>query len=141
MSLEQEFDRRIVAIHGLDNPRTGVRRIGGVTVDVREAEFQAMADVFLGDQFDQATLNQVADLQITLHREQATLYQKYVAKELGPEEYVELFNALLLETFEKCEDVLGSENFIKLFGVPPSKLAGFIDKEAFLQAHQLRHQR
>ena len=141
MSLEWEFDRRIAAIHGLDNARAGARKIGGVTMDVRQAEFQAMADVFLGGQFDQATLKQVEDLQITLHREQATLYRRYEAKEVGPEEYVELFNAVLLETFEKCEDVLGPENFIKLFGVPPSELAGFIDKEAFLQAHQLRHGR
>ena len=110
-------------------------------MDVRQAEFQAMADVFLGENFDQAKLKQVEDLQITLHNEQATLYQRYEAQEIGPDEYVELFNAMLVETFDKCEDVLGPENFIKLFGVPRSELAGFIDKEAFRQAQQLRSRR
>ena len=141
MNLEWEFDKRIAAIHGLDHVRVGGRQIGGNTMDVRQAEFQAMADVFLGENFDQAKLKQVEDLQITLHNEQATLYQRYEAQEIGPDEYVELFNAMLVETFDKCEDVLGPENFIKLFGVPRSELAGFMDKEAFRQAHQLRNRR
>ena len=140
MDLEWEFDKRVAAIHGPNNVRAG-RKVGGNAMDVRQAEFQAMADVFLGENFDQAKLEQVEDLQIALHNEQATLYQKYEAQEIGPDEYVELFNAMLVETFEKCEDVLGPENFIKLFGVPPSELAGFIDKEAFRQAHQLRNRR
>lgn len=140
MNLEWEFDKRVAAIHGPNNVRAG-RKAGGNAMDVRQAEFQAMADVFLGENFDQAKLEQVENLQVALHNEQATLCQRYEAQEIGPDEYVELFNAMLLETFEKCEDVLGPENFIKLFGVPPPELAGFIDKEAFRPAHQLRNRR
>ena len=34
--------------------------------------------------------------------------------------------------------ILGEEDFLKLFGSPRSELAGFIDKDAFLQAHEKR---
>lgn len=140
MNLEEEFDKRIAAIHGLDNTKTTGHKIEGDTMDVRHAEFQAMADVFLGKDFDLTKLKQFEDMQMALHNEQANLYRGYEAEEIGPEEYVELFNKLLDETFIKCEDILGMEDFIKVFGVPRSKVAGFIDKETFLKAHKSRRQ-
>lgn len=142
MSPEREFDRVIAAIHGLDNPpRDGTNIEESTeesTMDVRHAEFQAMASVFLGDGFDPTKLGQVEDLQIALHKQKAELYHRYEAEELGPEEYVESFNTALDDTFAKCEAILGAENFLKLFGAPRSELAGFIDREAFLQAHHTR---
>jgi hypothetical protein len=138
MNLEREFDRRIAAIHGLDNPVRHGSNIEESTMDVRHAEFQAMASVFLGDGFDPTKLGQVEDLQIALHKQQAELYHRYDAEQLGPEEYVESFNTSLGDTFAKCEAILGPENFLKLFGAPRSELAGFIDKEAFIHAHQTR---
>jgi uncharacterized protein (DUF4415 family) len=136
MSLEREFDRRIAAIHGLDNSIHHGSNIEDSTMDVRHAEFQAMASVFLGDGFDPTKLEQVEDLQIALHKQQAELYQRYDAGQLGAEEYVESFNTSLDETFSKCEAILGREDFLRLFGAPRSDLAGFIDKDAFIQAHQ-----
>jgi hypothetical protein len=138
MELEREFDRRIAAIHGLDNPVRHGSNIEESTMDVRHAEFQAMASVFLGDGFDPAKLAQVEDLQIALHKQQAELYRRYDAEQLGPEEYVESFNTSLDDTFSKCETILGPEDFLRLFGAPRSELAGFIDKEAFIQADQTR---
>ena len=135
MSLEEEFDRRIAAIHGLGDPSTSDGTTGESLMDIRHAEFQAMTDVFLGEDFDQTKLRQVEALQIALHSRQAELYRLYEAKKIGSEEYVDSFNTLLEETFKKCEDVLGQEDFLKLFGAPRSQLAGFIDKETFLNAH------
>lgn len=139
MNLVREFDRRIAAIHGLDNVVQRGSNIRESTMDVRHAEFQAMASVFLGDAFDPAKLGQVEDLQLALHKQQAELYRRYESGELGPEEYVESFNTLLDESFAKCEAILGTDDFLKLFGAPRSELAGFIDRQAFLEAHQIRH--
>jgi len=135
MSLEEEFDRRIAAIHGLGDSDTSGCTTGENSMDIRHAEFQAMADVFLGGDFDQTKLKQVEDLQIALYLRQAELAQSYEAKKIGPEEYVDSFNTLLEETLRKCENILGQEDFLKLFGAPRSQLAGFIDKETFLNAH------
>lgn len=136
MSPEQEFDTRLAAIHGLDTLHTGSHNPGGNALDVRHAEFRAMTDIFLGENCDRRKVEQVESLQMALHEQQAVLYQRYAAEELGPEAYVEAFNTLLDETFVKCEDILGQEDFRKLFGAPRSELAGFIDTEAFLRAHQ-----
>lgn len=136
MNLEREFDRRIAEIHGLDSTTRAGSNIEESAMDIRHEEFQAMASVFLGDGFDSTKLGQVEDLQIALHKRQAELYQRYEAEELGPEEYVESFNTSLDDTFAKCEAILGTEDFIKLFGAPRSELAGFIDRESFLQANQ-----
>jgi hypothetical protein len=138
MNLEREFDSRIAAIHGLDSTARAGSNIEESAMDIRHEEFQAMASVFLGDGFDPTKLGQVEVLQIALHKQQAELYHRYEAEELGPEEYVESFNTSLDETFAKCEAILGPESFLKLFGAPRSELAGFIDREAFVQAHQRR---
>lgn len=135
----EEFDRHIEAIHGLSDPNTtSSRPTGENPVDIRHAEFQAMTDVFLGKDFDQTKLKQVEDLQIALHSKQAEFYRSYEAGKMEPEEYVQSFNVLLEKTFKKCEDILGQEDFLKLFRAPRSQLAGFIDKEIFLAAHQAR---
>ena len=136
MDLEREFDRRIAAVHGLDNPARDASIIEEGAMDIRHAEFQAMTSVFLGDDFDGGKLWLVESLQTALHDRQAELYRLFEAKELDPEEYVESFNTLLADTFAACEVILGTENFLKLFGAPCSELAGFIDREAFLQANQ-----
>lgn len=136
MNLEREFDRRIAAIHGLDSTARAGSNIEESAMDIRHEEFPAMASVFLGDGFDPTKLGQVEDLQIALHKRQAELYQRYEAEELDPEEYVESFNTSLDNTFAECEAILGTEDFIKLFGAPRSELSGFIDRESFLQANQ-----
>jgi hypothetical protein len=95
-----------------------------------------MTSVFLGDDFDGGKLWLVESLQTALHDRQAELYRRFEARELDPGEYVDSFNTLLDETFAACEAILGTENFLKLFGAPRSELAGFIDRETFLEANQ-----
>lgn len=141
MNLEEEFDKRIAAIHRLGNQSASAWKQGANTMDIRHEEFQAMADVFLGAGFDQAKLKQVEDLQTALHKGQAELYKKYGTGEVSPERYVEVVNTLIDDTFKECEKILGPEDFLKLFGAPRSEIAGFIDKETFLQAHRTRQNR
>jgi len=135
MSLEEKFDKRIAAIHGLGDPIAKSGGTGESPMDIRNAEFQAMADVFLGEDFDQTKLRQVEELQITLHLKQSELAQSYEAGKIRAEDYVQSVNALLEETFRQCENILGQEDFLKLFGAPRSQLAGLVDQETFLNTH------
>jgi hypothetical protein len=107
-------------------------------MDIRHAEFQARANVFLGDEFDAGKLWLVESLQTALHDQQAKLFGQFEARELDLEDYVESFNSLLGDTFAACEAILGTDNFVKLFGAPRSELDGFIDRDAFLKAHENR---
>ena len=136
MNREEEFERRLALIRGLGTPiPTDRSPIAKTPVDHRHAEFQAMAEVFLGEDFNQRKLRKVEDLQIALHSRMAELCHQYGAKKIEPEEYVASFGTLLGETFRKCEEILGQEDFLKLFGAPRSQLTEFIDKEASLDAH------
>jgi hypothetical protein len=128
-NLQQEFDRRITEIHATNG--TGDKQ----PIDIRHEEFQAMADVFLGEDYDQDKLSQVENLQIELHQGQAELYQKLNTDELSPEEYVDSVNTLIHNTFLRSESILGTQDFISLFGALPADMSGFIDKEMFLQTY------
>lgn len=139
MDSDYEFEERINAIHRPHNPVRESPAIGETTMDVRHEEFQAMADAFLGEDFDKSKLAQVESLQIALHEYQVVFFKRYQNGELRPEEYVDHFNYLLAVTFEACESILGAKEFIHLFGVPPSEIIGFIDKDAFLEQHYTQH--
>lgn len=135
MDLEKQFHERIAAIHGL-NRMNAIDENPGPTRDTRHEEFQAMADVFLGSDYDRVRLERVESLQVTLDRDHASLLRRLDAGELSPEEYVEAFNGKLSSMFEWIEKTLGADDFVKLFGAPPNELGGFIDKETFLQSRQ-----
>ena len=139
MNPEKEFDIRIADIYGVDGSNTTTQQTPGM--DMRHAEFQAMAEAFLGKDYDSAKLEEVEDLQVNLRRQQALLLQRYESGELAPETYVDSVNDLLASTLERCEQILGRTDFEKLFGASPSELAGFIDKETFLSTHRQDSQR
>lgn len=136
MSLHREFDRRIAKIYGLGSLRARTRSAGDESMDTRHAEFQAMAEVFLGRDYDRAKLLQVENQQILLREQQASLLQLYEAQKLSPEKYVDSVNALLADTFAKCEKILGKKDFVKLFRAPRHEFGGFIDKQVFLESHE-----
>lgn len=140
MNPEQEFDRRMAAMHGRGLRADAVPFSGARTpVDVRHEEYAAMVDVFLGADFDAAKRKQVEDLQIVLHQQDVALYRRFHDGELSAEQYVDEANALLDETARKCEEILGAADFEKLFGAPRAELTGMIDREAFLAANKGRN--
>ncbi len=137
MDAEQEFDRRIAEIHGLgEHARGGTAAMAGL--DVRHAEFHAMVESFLGKNYDQTKINQIEELQTEMVGRQARLAEQYQRAEIGPSEYVDRFNAMANATFDEMKRNLGEEDFIKLFGPPPDRSMGMIDKETFIKAHQER---
>ena len=126
MKTDSEFTKRIEAVH------SGEGKDGGV----RHKELEAMFDVFLGPQFDQARRKEIEKLQINLLKEQERLSSALEEEEISAENYVDRFNKLLAATFDRCEKILGSKGFLRLFGAQPENMGGFIDKEAFLQTMQ-----
>ena len=102
-------------------------------MDIRHAEFQAMADVLLGAEFNPVQLKQVEDLQVEAHRSQAALAQRRQRHELSDEEYITAANTIIADTLKKCEGILGAQAFSELFGVPPQEVNGLIDRKAFLE--------
>lgn len=116
------FELRIAALHGLG--------AGGDVMDVRHEECMAMADAFLGENFDRAKLAQVESLQLALHEVQAKLCRDLDAELIEPTHYVDEVNALHAHIARQCETILGPRNFLELFGVTRAESAP-IDKELF----------
>jgi len=137
MDLKREFDQRIAAIHRLDK-LTSSNESGENYMDIRRSELQAMADVFVGKDLDDIKFRQIDRLQVELHKAEDKLYQIYDAGKLTPEQYVESVNAAVSENLKKCEEILGEEDFIKLFGAPRSVAVGLMEKETFLRVHHSR---
>src|SRR5438094_981552 len=104
VNAEQEFDRRIAAIHGLGDSRVHTK--GVQEIDVRRAEFEALADVFLGEVYDPLKRKQLEDLQIALHQQQAALHARWQDGELSDQAYLDSANAQIDELLKNCEEVL-----------------------------------
>jgi hypothetical protein len=130
---EQEFDRRIAAIHGLNRARADAAvHQEAMSMDIRQAELQSMVDVFLGPDYDPVKRRQVEDLQVALHQQQAELFRRHQQADMSDEQYALAAKAVIKDAFKKCEKILGQEDFRKLFGSSPHEAAGLIDKAAFL---------
>lgn len=138
MAPKSQFEKCLAEIHGLSKPTD--HKAEEHSTDIRHAEFQAMADAFLGKGYDPTKLQRVEELQIALHKQQAELYRKYEDAKLIPEEYVDSVNNTIAATFLKYEKLLGKEDFLRLFGAPLSELSGLIDKEIFLRGNKIRVQ-
>jgi len=102
-------------------------------MDVRHEEFMAMADAFLGPEYDRAKLRQVELLQLELHARQGQLFQALQSRQLNREAFVGESNRLGKDIALQCEAVLGPADFQKLFGASANELNSLIDTGAFLQ--------
>jgi hypothetical protein len=135
MDLNGEFDRRIAAIHGLDHMGLGAPISTKETaMDVRQAELHAMTDVYLGATYDLAKRNRIEELQIDLHRKQTELAHRLQAGLVNTNELRKAANDLIEETFVKCEEVLGAEDFCKLFGASRAEIVELFEGQAFFGA-------
>jgi hypothetical protein len=102
-------------------------------MDVRHEEFVAMADAFLGPDFDRAKLAQVELLQLALHEGQASLCEELDSNRTDGARYVEEANMLHVRIAAQCEAVLGPADFLRLLGVSPAEINNHINKEIFLE--------
>ena len=92
-----------------------------------------MTGAFLGDDYDQAKLKQVEDLQRSMDERRSTLADQLQRAEIGPEDYLDSFNGSAREMFAAIEEILGPEDFVKLFGTPRTEMGDVIDRQVFLQ--------
>ncbi len=100
--------------------------------DVRHAELGAMIDAFLGADYDPARRQQIDAIQQTLDKEHAELSRRRIRGEVTDEQFVNQANSLIDNAFEKCEQVLGKDDFQRLFGEPAHEATALIDKATFL---------
>ena len=105
-----------------------------IAVVVGNAELQSRFDVFLGSDYDSQKKEAVAQLQANLRREQKRLVQELESGNLRPEQYVETLNRMINDVFAKSEDILGPNDFEKVFGAPRKKATALVDPPTFLQS-------
>lgn len=101
-------------------------------MDVRHEEFMAMADAFLGPDFNPVKLAEVEALQRALHRGQAKLAKALHEHRIERTRYVDELNALHAIIARQCEQVLGPRDFLTLFGITSTEASAGIDREEFL---------
>ena len=101
-------------------------------MDVRHEEFVAMTEAFLGPDYDASKLAEVESQQLALQHAQAELANDLAARRIGPTQYLDRVNEVHAEIAERCESILGPDDFQKLFGVPAAEIGPYIDEEAFL---------
>lgn len=101
-------------------------------MDIRHEEFMVMADAFLGPRFDRAKLAQIEALQRDLHDAQARPTRQLDAGRIGRPLYADQLNKVNAHIAQRCQAILGSSDFEKLFGITPSEASPNIDKDLFL---------
>jgi hypothetical protein len=119
------FEPRITCIDGPGD-------VGELVMDVRHGEFMAMADEFLGKRFDREKLARVEALQLALHEAMQGLARALQSHEIDRVRYLDEVSKLNISIALQCETILGSANFIKLFGTSPAEIGSVIDPEVFL---------
>jgi hypothetical protein len=97
---------------------------------VSRQELQAMAEVYLGENYDRSKIDAVARLQEAMQESHKALVSDFKSGRINAGIYVDRLRAVLLETAKKCEQVLGAEDYFKLFGVTPAAAAGVLDLPA-----------
>jgi hypothetical protein len=101
-------------------------------MDLRHQEFMAMADTYLGPRFNRGKLAETEALQLALHEAQGALAGLLDRQQIDRRGYFEALNNLQVSIARQCVAILGTANFVKLFGVDPSEVAATLDKEIFL---------
>lgn len=100
--------------------------------DIRHAELMAMVDAFLGADYDPEKISEVERLGDLMDDAIARLANDLESNHISPRDYLTKFHETSLRSFKEIESVLGAEDFLKLYGVPPEGVETLIDEDAFL---------
>jgi hypothetical protein len=100
--------------------------------EMERQEFQALADVSLGEGYDPVKLAQVGQLRLGLRSEQARLVRQLGNRHISRLQYLNLLNELLTRTYSECAKILGTQDFEKLFGTPLNEVVNMVDRDLFL---------
>lgn len=94
-----------------------------------------MIDEHLGVDYAPARRTRLRQLDALAEQEQDELVRALDEKRLTPEQYLERFTRMAGELFERYEEVLGRDDFVRLFGAAPEDALDIADPEAFRRAH------
>jgi len=94
-----------------------------------------MIDEHLGVDYAPAKRTRLRQLDALAEQEQDELVRTLDEKRLTPEQYLERFTRMAGELFERYEEVLGRDDFVRLFGAAPEDALDIADPEAFRRAH------
>lgn len=89
---------------------------------LRQQELQAMADTYLGKEYDKSKIQVVINFHVLSHVEQDELVSLLNAKRMTPERYLVAFNLLAVKTAKICEQILGAEDFERFSALQPTTL-------------------
>lgn len=123
----QKYRRLIAQIH------KGESRFDGDDVQLERAEFLAASNAFLGEDYDPDKLARVEELLLELRKEQDLLVARFETGQLSPKEYVDSLNLAIHTHMLACQDVLGREDYERLFRGPVPETVGVVDLVTFLQ--------
>lgn len=93
---------------------------------IARRELEAMARVQLGEDYDRQKIAAVAELQRQWREKQQDFTERLKQGYLSPEGYRLILRQVIAETAQRCEAVLGSEDFERLFGVPAKDAADLL---------------
>jgi hypothetical protein len=121
-----QFSRKIRSIYAqIFQPFIGGSSVG--VAEVAEQELSALAEMNLGEGYDRGKISQVAKIQRHFRDVQSQLARDVEVNKLTPNDYSNQLKYLLSETASACERVLGSADYLRLFGVPPSAAAHLVN--------------
>ena len=103
------------------------------------ARLDQMLDEHLGVDYAPAKRARLQQLAAGAEHEQNELVSAFQSKRITSDEYLQRFTRLTGDLFTSYEQVLGRDDFVRLFGAPPEHALDFLDPELFRQAHGSRN--
>jgi len=94
-----------------------------------------MIDERLGGDYASDKRTRLRHFAAVVEHEQEELVSAFHSKRITPDQYLERFTRLAADLFASYERVLGRDDFVRLFGIPPEHALDFLDPEMFRHAH------
>ena len=101
---------------------------------VRQDELKNLFAENLGTDYPPERFQAVDLLQVSMIDKQVRLVEQLHSGSLTPSGYADELEKLSADSAKLIEDVLGSADFEKLFGVPRTEMGTLMDREIFLQS-------
>lgn len=128
-----------VGLHEEGSPFLSQSETPRGTLTTAPARLERMVDEHLGGDYAADKRARLSQLAAATEYEQEALISAFRAERITPEQYLERFTRLVGELFAGYERILGRDDFVRLFGVPPEHALDFLDPELFRHAHGFRN--
>jgi hypothetical protein len=103
-----------------------------------DAKLQALVQLKLGRPLDLLTLRMLSQIRAALQGEQLRLARELEANAIAPEQYLMRLNEAMQRSMSDSRQLLGSEDFHRVFGNAGSSTEKLIDRNVFLASRQPR---